>query len=123
MQASLKQFISDMDKGVYNFTDKGKCIRCGSCCTSLLPLRKDELKALVRYAKRHHIHSDKKTDVAFDFSCPFYDVTKKACLCYEIRPTICKVFKCDKPQNKIIKERDGLNFDSRFAVMNLRDFI
>ena len=45
-QTSLAEVLNDMKHGVYNFTKDGKCTKCGNCCTALLPMTKDELKAM-----------------------------------------------------------------------------
>lgn len=120
-KATLDQFYSDMKHGIYNFTKNGKCSSCGNCCTALLPMKKEELKAIKRYVKRKHIKAVKHEAVDLDLSCPFRDDEKRICMIYEVRPFICKTFVCNKPQNKIEWERDRLSFDSSFSVLYLRE--
>lgn len=101
-QSTLSDFLSDMKKGIYNFTDKGKCSSCGNCCSNLLPLSKCEIKAIKKYKKKHHIQQCIHSETAMlDFICPFRDNEKKICTIYKVRPLICRDFKCDKPAKDI----------------------
>lgn len=122
-KANLIQFLNDMKSGVYNYTDNGKCINCGNCCTSLLPVTNDELKAIKRYIKKKHIKPyPRHKDVSFDLTCPFRNDVEKKCNIYEVRPQICRDFKCDKPQRMIECSRDGFEYDARFHSVNLRSY-
>lgn len=122
-KASLQKVYEDMKHGVYNFTKDGKCTKCGNCCTALLPMTKEELKTIQRYVKRKHIkiveHKDK--DVQFDITCPFRNDELRICTVYEVRPQICRDFKCDKPQKKIDETKERYTYDNRFRVYNLRE--
>ena len=72
-QGTLYDFLECMKHGVYNFTDNGKCTCCGNCCTALLPMKKEELKAIQRYVKRKHINIEKHDGCDVDLTCPFRD--------------------------------------------------
>ena len=123
-QSSLEEFYNDMKHGVYNFTKDGNCSCCGNCCTALLPVTKDELKVIKRYIKRHNIkpivHNIEGVD--FDLTCPFRNEDERICNIYEIRPQICRDFKCDKPQKKIDDDKEHYSYDKRYHVVNMRDY-
>lgn len=119
-KANLEQVLQDMKHGVYNFTKNGKCISCGNCCTALLPMTKTELKTIQRFAKRKHLQIEKHSGADFDLTCPFRDNEKKICMVYEVRPQICRDFKCDKPQKKIDDTKEKYEYDNRFHTVNLR---
>ena len=122
-EGTIHDVLRDMKNGVYNYTNEGKCSRCGNCCSALLPVTNEELKILKRYTKRKHIQvTPKHEGVAFDLICPFYNETEKKCNVYEVRPQICRDFKCDKPQNMIKATRDGYEYDGRFHCVYLREY-
>ena len=118
--ASLEEFWNDVKHGVYNFTKDGKCVSCGNCCTAVLPVTTEEIKAIKRYIKRKHIKPVKHSNVDFDFTCPFRNDAEKKCNVYEVRPAICRDFKCDKPQKMIDGTKEKYNYDNRFHTVNMR---
>lgn len=103
--ATLEQVRKDMEHGVYNMTDNGKCTQCGACCSSLLPMTDKEIEVILRYIKKHHIkefkHGIPLADHVFDMTCPFLNTDKNSekCAIYEVRPNICRKFSCD-PQKR-----------------------
>lgn len=120
--SNFEEFLRDMKHGVYNFTDNGKCICCGNCCTALLPVTKEELKTIKRYIKRKHIKPEiHYGKVNIDLTCPFRNDAEKKCNVYEVRPAICRDFKCDKPQKMIEGTKETYHYDSRFHVVNMRE--
>lgn len=119
-RVTLDEFWNDVKHGVYNFTKDGKCVSCGNCCTAILPVTKEELKAIKRYIKRKHIKPVKNSNVDLDLTCPFRNNTEKKCNIYEVRPTICRDFKCDKPQKLIDETKEKYNYDNRFHTVNMR---
>ena len=120
-KANIEQVLQDMKHGVYNFTQNGKCISCGNCCTALLPMTKEELKTIQRFVKRKHLKIEKHTGADLDLTCPFRNEEKRICMIYHIRPQICRDFKCDKPQKKIDDAKEKFEYDNRFYTMNLRE--
>ena len=93
---------------ITDFTKNGECIRCGNCCSDFLPLSKREIKGIRQYIKKHHIKRQKHLFapldgdyVSYDIVCPFYSPLEKKCAIYEIRPDICREFKCNKPLPEI----------------------
>ena len=97
----LDEMIQDMKSGVFDFTDNGNCTGCGQCCANILPISAEEIKRIRRYIKKHgikeHKHNYPTAVPAYDFTCPFRNDAEKKCDIYEIRPEICRDFKCDKP--------------------------
>ena len=85
---------------VTDFTDNGKCSECGGCCTNYMPISPAEVLRIKKYIKRHNIKEISKINVllavpTIDLTCPFRDDTKKICVIYEVRPTVCKLFICN----------------------------
>lgn len=102
--ASIEEMINDYSHGTYNFTDNGKCIECGNCCSRYLLMTQKEINIINKYIEKHKIKRqmhvlnvlNNTTDV-IDCYCPFLDITKSnhKCTIYEVRPEICRVYKCD----------------------------
>lgn len=90
-----------MEQGCYNFTKKGKCSKCGNCCSALLPLKSSEISRLRRLIKKRGIkpHEQPKVVVAVDLTCPFL-TDDNLCSIYDERPFICRIFKCDSKPTK-----------------------
>ena len=87
---------------ITDFTVDGKCSGCGSCCSGILPLSKDEVKRIKKYIKTHNIKEYRnKLLNGIDGTCPFRDETEKKCTIYEIRPDICKGFVCNQMMAEI----------------------
>ena len=94
--------MTDME--VTDFTVNGKCSDCGSCCSDFLPLSKSEVKRIKAYIKKHHIKEQRHNmQIGYDITCPFRDDLNKGCTIYEVRPEICRAFRCDKPIEQLIK--------------------
>lgn len=99
---TIGEMIEDFKSGVYNYTDNGKCIECGSCCSRYLALNKREINTIREYIKNHNIKQQKHAINVYakplmDWTCPFLDDTKPnhKCTIYPVRPLICREFKCD----------------------------
>lgn len=105
--ATLEQARKDMEHGVYNKTDNGRCTGCGSCCSNLLPMTDKEIRIIRQYIKRHHIkeckHGMLLAKPALDMTCPFLDTSKSTekCTIYSVRPAICKCFICSEPHGTL----------------------
>lgn len=81
-----------------DFTVDGKCSGCGACCSNILPLSTEEVNRIAKYIQKHGIKEQKKTYAspdAMDMTCPFRDDVSRKCTIYEVRPAICRVYKCD----------------------------
>ena len=103
--------MNDIRNGVHDFTENGKCSQCGACCSNILPMTDKEIETIRRYIKRHGTKEQKHflplANPAIDLTCPFLDSTKKTekCTIYEVRPAICRYFKCDEP-NGALKHKE-----------------
>ena len=102
-----REFVSLALNGtVQDFTKNGKCSQCGECCSNLLPLSESEVQRIKLFIIEHSIQPQPLIRGQYIYAgiCPFLDVHKK-CLIYDVRPLICKAFKCNRkaPSNKFIK--------------------
>lgn len=86
---------------------EGKCSNCGECCTEMLPLTLSEVRLIKAYVKEKNIkpYSDifflYENKLSCNMMCPFRDFTEKKCRIYEVRPKICRLFKCNQDANTI----------------------
>lgn len=107
MVSTLEQVRKDIEHGVYDKTDKGKCTQCGACCSNLLPMTDKEITVIRNYIKKHHIkecnHSIPLAKPALDMTCPFLDTSNRTekCTIYSVRPAICKCFLCSEPKGAL----------------------
>lgn len=105
--ATLEQVRKDMEYGVYDNTDNGKCTGCGACCSNMLPMTDKEIEVIRRYIKKHNIkecgHGIPLVNPISDMTCPFLDSGKKTekCTIYEVRPAICRCFICSEPHGAL----------------------
>ncbi len=124
---SLEDYVHDMNKGYEDLTKKGQCRECGACCSDILPVTKSEIREIKRYVKLHNI---KPKDYSFavyalpncqDRTCPFLDISKqdKKCMIYEVRPSICKDFVCNKTKTEMAADV-GLSLEEDFYVVSMR---
>lgn len=92
---------------VTNFTCNGQCSNCGQCCGDILHLSKQEIKRIDDYLKKHKVEPTPRC-ILFDYdnTCPFRDKTNKRCKIYEVRPEICRVYKCDKSPEVVARNRE-----------------
>lgn len=67
-----------------------RCINCGMCCTDTLPLTETELQRIREHVRAHGI-PDSMIDPT---TCPFRDPRRKRCAIYEVRPLVCRVYRC-----------------------------
>lgn len=121
--STFEQVIRDMKSGAFDFTKDGECSGCGQCCSNILPISATDAKRILKYVRRKHIkecvHQPPTAQPYEDYTCPFRDDEKKICTIYEVRPAICKDFRCDKPKKGILADRDLLH--ERFAVVDMRE--
>ena len=90
-----------------NYCDKcGNCSRCGECCTSLIPITRKEEKRIRNHIKDKNIEPEFfQNDKSINLKCCFYDIEKKKCKIYEVRPSICRSFKCNRKIKDLEKEK------------------
>ena len=104
----------------YKYTKEGRCSNCGNCCTELIPITNNELKLIKAYVKEKHI--EPFSDVLFDLDgkfsinllCPFRDMENKKCMIYEVRPKICRLFKCDQSLDVIEKHKNNAHLKAHY---------
>lgn len=88
-------------------TKCGECSRCGECCAAMIPLTRKEEKEIRKYIKENEIEPEFfLKDNAMNLQCCFYDKENKLCKIYEVRPSICRSFKCNRLTSELNKERD-----------------
>ena len=93
----LQKTIENGYVGVDN-TCNGKCIKCGECCGTVLPVDQEDVDKMVEHIILHNIRPQRHILVMQNkLQCPYYTGNKeKGCSIYEARPKICKYYKCDK---------------------------
>lgn len=100
------------DLKITNFTCNGQCSNCGQCCGDILHLSKKEIKVIDEYLKKNKIEPTPRCIMfEYDNTCPFRDNKNKKCKIYEVRPEICRVYKCDKPAKEAYEKREITNKD------------
>lgn len=91
-----------------NYCDNcGNCSRCGNCCAALIPLTRKEEKKIRKYILDKDIKPQlfqENNDI--NLQCCFYDRNSKSCKIYEVRPKICRSYKCNRDENILILERN-----------------
>lgn len=102
----LNEVIKDMEAGVFDYTKNGECSNCGNCCSDFLPISPEEIRRIEKYIKKHNIKEQKHflpTAIVpmVDMVCPFRSNAERKCVIYEVRPAICRDFRCDKPRKQI----------------------
>lgn len=123
---TYEQMIEDMNNGVYDFTDNGKCVQCGNCCSNLLPMSKAEIETILRYIKKHHITEQKHflplAVPSIDLTCPFLDDGKKTekCTIYAVRPQICRSFPCN-PEERAKGDSELFKCVEQLVPVNVRE--
>lgn len=115
MKGTLGDYLRDYGK-ITDFTKDGECIRCGQCCTEILPLTNEEMRQIRNYVMRHHIRNQhlRVLNVQRDITCPLLS-PKRECLIYEVRPAICRSFKCNWTQDE--KHKNDMDFkDKKYKI-------
>ena len=119
----LQDVIDSMKAGVYDFTVDGNCSNCGQCCTNFLPMTEKEVRIIKAHIKKHKIKEQKHflptAAPTLDFTCPFRNNNDRRCEIYDVRPAICRDFKCDNPK-KGIKVNKNI-FDGPVRLVRVRE--
>ena len=71
----------------------GKCSNCGNCCGNFLPLTQTEINIIRIHIKDHQIKEIPHEENSL--TCPVRDDENKCCTIYEVRPYICRFWRCD----------------------------
>lgn len=98
-----------------DFTKSGMCSNCGNCCSDILHLDNDEIKKIDNFLKKHKVVNHSKKE---NLSCPFRNEVFKKCDIYEVRPYICKMFKCNVSPAQAYLKRDEINKGKRPRSMS-----
>lgn len=118
---TLDEIKRDMESGIWDFTKDGECSNCGQCCSDFLPVSEKEIQTIWRYIKRNNIkeqvHFLPTARPCIDMICPFQNNLEKRCEIYEVRPAICRDFRCDKPKKQIWADRDLYQAKCRVVSM------
>lgn len=86
----------------HNCNKDGSCSGCGECCTEFIPMTQEEVDTIRSYVKKNNIQEIRYLDDNnIGILCPFRDQENKCCTIYEVRPNICRLFKCDQDINTI----------------------
>lgn len=95
--------------GPINYCDKcGNCSKCGNCCAAMIPITRKEEKRIKEYIKNNQITPESfQIGNNMNLQCCFYDRENKKCKIYEVRPNICRSFKCNRKESELNKERDN----------------
>ena len=105
-----------------NNTKNGKCSNCGECCTNFLPISTKEAKLIFNYIKKHNIKEQIRTfpinGIVMDGVCPFRDNINKICLCYAVRPAICREYICS--ENKEKSELRKKLYYKKYNIVDMR---
>lgn len=104
------------DNDLTDFTVDGVCSCCGECCSNYLPLTVFEFNRLKSWVRRTKFKPEFIYDV-LDITCPFLDKELSRCVCYDIRPEICKIFTCHKAKLSKVKLSKPLD---KYRTYNLR---
>ena len=106
-----------------------ECSNCGECCSAILPITLDEIKAINDYIEKHpnvrdvaiknsRPYKDSSGATTINTLCPFRDQEKKCCTVYDVRPSICKTFCCWNKPNDIIHNRTEHEMKADFNNIN-----
>lgn len=119
---TIEEVIRDMEADVFDFTINGECANCGQCCSNFLPVSKKEIKKIHRHIQKKKVAEQKHLVPAasqtVDWTCPFRDNSARRCTIYDVRPAICRDFRCDKPRKKI--QADKSMYHGKYSVVDMR---
>lgn len=109
-----------MSTSCTNYCINGSCSNCGNCCTELLPLTNEEVKLIKAYVKEKHIKP--YSDIFFRYNdkestnlmCPFRDFEEKKCRIYEVRPKICRLFKCNQDMRLVNAHKENAHKKAQY---------
>lgn len=86
-----------------NTNEQHDCTRCGECCEYCIPYSEKELTQIKEYVKKHDIKPEPDRLMTYKKDgfngmkpkCCFYNEKERKCNIYEVRPAICRAYKCD----------------------------
>lgn len=99
-----------MEEKLNNFFKDGKCSRCGECCTPFIPITNKEYKTIKKYIEKNNIECEEQVEGNNVYiKCCFYNRKEKKCNIYEVRPEVCRRFKCCNSMQQINARRKYFN--------------
>lgn len=111
-------------EGAIDLTENGKCSNCGGCCSNFLPMRKEEVERLKRFVRRKHFKPIVRSNVlvggSVDLICPFRNDKEQRCEVYDIRPEVCRAYRCDQAANGTLPD---FKHQKLYTVVNLRQVV
>lgn len=88
----------------------GKCSRCGECCTPFIPITNKEYKIIKKYIKENNIQCENQADGNNVYiTCCFYNRKERKCNIYEVRPEVCRRFRCCNTMQQINARKKYFN--------------
>lgn len=112
-----------MENNIVDKTINHKCSMCGGCCSFVIPLTKKEVNVIKDYVIKNNIkpepHQYEDKPGTFDSRCCFLDRKTMKCKIQEVKPFVCRDFKCD---HKDWKQR-RLSYDKRAYYNSLENKI
>jgi len=117
----IQQMFESMSAGEFDHTDHGKCTGCGECCADILPISEQDISTIRKYIEEHGIRMQGVSPAIkpeTKFKCPFRNDSEKKCVIYEVRPAICRDFKCDNMAHGIAANPDM--YKGRMHVISMR---
>ena len=122
--ATFDEMVADMESGIWDFTEEGKCSSCGQCCSDLLPVSEKELKRIRAYIKKRGVKERKHlvplAAPVVDMTCPFRNNVERRCEIYDVRPAICRDFQCDKPRKGVWAKREF--YEKKLSIISMRRY-
>ena len=101
------------------------CLKCGNCCSNILLLTQAEIQTIKTYIKKNNVQPINRNSLLLFASegyvdcCPF--LTKEnLCAIYNVRPKICKEFKCSAFCD--LEETNQTDYKNVKAVNMMRTF-
>jgi Fe-S-cluster containining protein len=96
MEKEILNIIKN-DNNIKNNMVDNKCSRCGSCCGLFIPVTKKEIKIIREYVKEKNIRPESRINGnTIELRCPFLNLKEHKCNIYEVRPFVCRDFKCNR---------------------------
>lgn len=119
---NFEDMSADEKRGPFDFTVNGECSGCGECCSNFLPISSFEIDRIKRYVKKNNVPEQfviaPVVGPTLDLTCPFRSEKERKCLIYEVRPEICRVFKCDQKREEILRNKNAL--EGKYFAIDMR---
>ena len=82
------------------------------CCYFTIN-QKRRKKTIRKYIQEHNLEPEFfKDSESVNLQCCFYDRTNKLCKIYDVRPHICRTFRCNKTTEQLEKEKENAHVNA-----------